>query len=95
MARILTKIILSTALLTMLGACSTVTAPVSRNFPEVPAEIAKACGPLAIVGKPEVKLSELLTIVNSNYLKYHECAAKLDAWNEWYTEQKKAFDQVK
>jgi hypothetical protein len=95
MARILTKIILSTALLAMLGACSTVTAPVSRHFPEVPAEIAKACGPLSVVGKPEVKLSELLTIVNSNYLKYHECAARLDAWNEWYTEQKKAFDQVK
>jgi|APGre2960657423_1045063.scaffolds.fasta_scaffold21683_3 hypothetical protein len=85
---------LSTALLSMLGACSTTT-PVSRHFPEVPAEISKECGPLTIIGKPEVKLSELLTIVNSNYSKYHECSAKLDAWNEWYIEQKKAFDLVK
>lgn len=94
MARLPTKTITALLLTVLLGACST-TVPVARKFPDVPESLTKECGPLQTVGKPEVKLSELLTTVTNNYEKYHECSAKLDAWREWYNEQKRVFDTVK
>jgi hypothetical protein len=41
------------------------------------------------------KLSVLISNVTTNYGKYHECSYKVDAWNNWYIEQKKIFDSVK
>jgi hypothetical protein len=94
MARFPTKTIVILALTTMLGACST-TVPVARKFPDIPESLNQECGSLQTVGKTEVKLSELLTTVTANYGKYHECSAKLEAWREWYNEQKRVFDSVK
>ena len=41
------------------------------------------------------KASELLGTVVDNYGACHENAAKLRAWQEWYREQQKIFEQVK
>jgi hypothetical protein len=50
----------------------------------------------AIDGTPsEVKASQLLDRVVENYGSCHENAAKLEAWQEWYREQKKIFESVK
>jgi len=95
MARFLTKIITVLGLATMLGACSAISVPVTSNFPSIPESLNKDCGPLQIIGKPEVKLSELVTTVTINYEKYHECSAKLEAWREWYNEQKRIFNNIK
>ena len=43
----------------------------------------------------EVKASQLLDRVVENYGSCHENAAKLEAWQEWYKEQKKIFESVK
>jgi len=43
----------------------------------------------------KVKASELLDTVVQNYGACHENAAKLEAWQEWYREQKKIFESVK
>jgi hypothetical protein len=43
----------------------------------------------------EVKASQLLDRVVENYGACYENAAKLEAWQEWYTEQKKIFESVK
>ena len=43
----------------------------------------------------KVKASELLDTVVQNYGSCHENAAKLEAWQEWYKEQKKIFESVK
>ena len=60
----------------------------SRN--EVPERAA------ATDGTPsEVKASQLLDRVVENYGSCHENAAKLEAWQEWYREQKKIFESVK
>ena len=60
----------------------------SRN--EVPERAA------ATDGTPsEVKASQLLDRVVENYGACHENAAKLEAWQEWYREQKKIFESVK
>jgi len=68
--------------------------PVKRNFPEVPAELKVACPDLQKV-KDDAKLSDVISTVSTNYTQYHECRAKVDAWNEWYSNQKEIFDSVK
>ena len=55
-----------------------------------------ARGPSATNGTPsKFKASELLGTVVDNYGACHENAAKLQAWQEWYREQQKIFEQVK
>lgn len=68
--------------------------PVKRNFPEVPAELKVACPELQKV-KDDAKLSDIISTVSTNYTEYHECRAKVDAWNDWYKVQKEIFDSVK
>lgn len=94
MARLYSKIIVVSLLGIVLTGCST-TVPVKRTFPEVPEILLKECGELNTINKPEVKLSELMDTVSKNYSKFHGCAAVVDAWQEWYKEQKKVFDEVK
>lgn len=68
--------------------------PVKRNFPEVPEELKVVCPDLQKV-KQDAKLSDVISTVSTNYTQYHECRAKVDAWNEWYKTQKEVFDSVK
>ena len=68
--------------------------PVKRNFPEVPAELKTACPDLQKV-PDDAKLSDIISKVSTNYSQYHECRSKVDAWNEWYKQQKENFDSVK
>ena len=68
--------------------------PVKRNFPEVPEELRVVCPDLQKV-KDEAKLSDVVSTVSTNYTQYHECRAKVDAWSEWYKNQKEIFDSVK
>jgi len=41
------------------------------------------------------ELSKTLEVVVKNYSKYHECRIKVDAWNQWYQENKKIYDSIK
>jgi len=68
--------------------------PVKRNFPEVPQELKVVCPDLQKV-KDDAKLSDVISTVSSNYTQYHECRAKIDAWNQWYSNQKEIFESVK
>ena len=45
--------------------------------------------------KSSEKLSDLLTTVTTNYGRYHECAARVEAWDSWYKEQKRIYDESK
>lgn len=75
-----------------LSACTSV--PVARHFPEVPEELKVAC--VDLKDTPETtKLSEVISVVVDNYMQYHECRIKTDAWIEWYNSQKKIFEEVK
>jgi hypothetical protein len=70
------------------------TAPVKRNFPDLPPALTTGCN--AIDPVPDTKkLSVVLTVVTKNYAQYQECSIKVDAWRAWYDEQKKIFDSVK
>lgn len=77
----------------VLAGCST-TVPVKQKFPEVPQILLEKCPPLDKIGKPSVSLSELTTTITKNYTKYHLCADAVENWQEWYTQQKKIFEDL-
>ena len=60
------------------------TKPAWPDAPEV-----KQCKDLELVPEGTTKLSETLRVVSRNYGKYHECKASVEAWEDWYTRQKK------
>ena len=76
-----------------LAGCNNV--PVSRYFPEVPADLLVACPDLKLVNTDTTKLSEVVGVVADNYSEYQECRLKVHAWIDWYTTQQKIFDSVK
>ena len=76
----------------LLSACSIVT-PVKRQFPAVPQDLTSVCPELRKLDSTD-KMSEVVSIVASNYGQYQECQAKVDAWNNWYNTQKKIFNSV-
>lgn len=78
----------------LLAGCST-TVPVQRNFPDVPKELKTPCVELKEVKEGTTKLSEVLIVVTENYSQYYECKITVDAWIEWYNQQKKIFEEVK
>lgn len=79
--------------LIFLCGCSTAV-PVKRNFPEAPVVMMENCAPLVKLTE-DVKLSDVAKNISENYSLYHLCAAKHEAWTEWYTIQKQIFDEVK
>jgi hypothetical protein len=66
--------------------------PVKRNFPEVPPELLVNCPDLTSVEDNTEKLSEVLKVITSNYGKYHQCKISVETWIEWYSTQKKIFE---
>lgn len=79
------------ALAFLLTAC--VAVPVERNFPAVPEDLTQQCSKLQEVPTDVTRLSDVLLVVTNNYALYHECALKVETWNEWYKTQKKIFEQ--
>jgi uncharacterized lipoprotein YmbA len=78
----------------MLAGCST-TVPVKRNFPEAPEALIKQCEELKMLEGDKVSITDMLKVVVENYRLHYECANKVEGWTEWYTEQKKIFEDVK
>jgi hypothetical protein len=77
-----------------LAGCSTVT-PVKRTFPAVPEKLLVSCPELKEVDPKTTKLSEVVTVVTENYGAYQECAITTESWIDWYSTQKKIFEEVK
>jgi hypothetical protein len=67
-------------------------APVKRNFPDIPDDLKKSCPELKTIDNGTDQLSRVITTVTENYAQYHECKLKTDTWLEWYKQQKKIFD---
>jgi hypothetical protein len=82
-------------LLIALTGCSTKTVPVTVKFPTAPDRLTTTCRDLKEVPESTDKLSVLSDIVIDNYSQYHYCKTLVDGWNEWYTTQKKIFEEVK
>lgn len=69
--------------------------PVSQRFPDVPKALVERCDSLRKIEGNKVAITEMLKVVVQNYGMYYECAAKVDGWNDWYTEQKRIYESVK
>jgi hypothetical protein len=66
--------------------------PVKPNFPDIPKNLEESCPELKEAKRDSDKLSDLLETVTTNYARYHECHIKVQAWSEWYKNQKKIFE---
>ena len=82
----------SILLLSVLLLCGCTTFPSKPAWPKAP-EV-DSCTDLSIVANTE-KLSETLSVITQNYGKYHECKARVEAWQDWYNEQKKIYEDSK
>lgn len=87
------KLLLFCVSLSTLSGCTTFL-PVKQKFPEAPSVLMEKCEPLSTIDKPEIVFSEFLKVVTENYTKRHSCAKLVEAWQEWYIEQKKISDKV-
>lgn len=87
------KNILLFCALVLVSGCTT-PVPVKQKFPDAPKTLMAKCPELEQIQGDTIVLSEFLKVVTNNYTKYHECAAVLNAWQEWYTEQKAVSDEL-
>lgn len=79
----------------MLSGCSLFSrqVPVTAKFPDRPEMLAQQCEELkeAVQG---MSLTDFTKTLVENTVKYHECKLKVKGWNDWYTEQKKIFEEA-
>jgi len=80
-------------LVSLLAACST-TVPVTPSFPDAPAMLMEKCPELKIIQGEKVSIVDFTKTVSENYTTYYECSARNSAWQEWYTKQKKIWDDA-
>lgn len=88
------KNILLFCVVLLISGCATQAVPVKQKFPEAPAVLLEKCPPLDKIESEEVVFSEFLKTVTNNYTKYHTCAKMLEAWHEWYKDQKTITDEL-
>ena len=79
----------------LLAGCTTTTVPVKPTVPTPTPELMKKCEDLRKIEGDKVAITEMLKVVVHNYSLYYECSTKVDGWQEWYTEQKKIYDNAK
>lgn len=80
------------ALCLFLAGCTT--APITSKFPEAPAILLEKCKELKPL-QEDAKLSDVAKTVTLNYTSYYDCSIKNDSWIEWYTKNKKIYEDLK
>jgi DNA-binding transcriptional regulator YbjK len=53
------------------------------------------CPELKTITGEKVTIVDFTRTVTQNYTTYYECAARTEAWQEWYTRQKQIWEEVK
>jgi flagellar basal body-associated protein FliL len=86
-------VLMAMVVLAMCGGCATVV-PVAAAFPAAPgATYQQSCPDLQKI-KDQPQLSDVSNTISVNYSSYYECAVKLDAWIQWYSQQKTIFESA-
>jgi hypothetical protein len=88
------KLIKLLAIISILLITGCTTVPVTVKFPDVPTLISEKCPQLKTIEGNTVSIVDFTKTVTINYTTYYECAAKSDAWIEWYQIQKKIFEDA-
>jgi hypothetical protein len=89
------KVLCIFAIAILSGCASGIKTNVSMNWPDVPADLKNECPDLSSVDPKTTKLSEVLTVVSSNYSEYYSCKDRVNNWIEWYNTQQKIYNSVK
>ena len=77
----------------LLAGCST-SIPVTPIFPNATPELMKKCEDLKKIEGDKVAITDMLKVIVTNYTMYYECSTKVEGWQEWYSEQKKIYDEA-
>jgi hypothetical protein len=64
------------------------------KFPDAPPELTTKCPELNEVAENTKELSKVLDVVVVNYSTYYECRIKVEAWQDWYVNQKKIYNDA-
>lgn len=78
----------------LLTGCAT-SIPVAPKFPDAPAVLLEKCSLLKTIPTETTVFSEMTKIIVENYGMYHECAAAVEAWQEWHKDQKRIYKEVR
>jgi hypothetical protein len=78
----------------LITACSTAV-PVTQNFPNAPDMLMEKCPQLKTIAGEKVSIVDFTKTVSENYTTYYQCAGRTEAWIDWYSQQKKIWDDVK
>ena len=78
----------------LLSACSTAV-PVAQKFPEAPEMLMEKCPELKTIVGEKISIVDFTKTVSENYTSYYQCAAGKEAWIDWYSQQKKIWDDIK
>lgn len=70
------------------------TVPLEMKFPEAPENLQVKTNDLVEIPEDNKTLSGLLETVTINYSSYYECKARVDGWQEWYSTNKKLFEEA-
>lgn len=81
-------------LFVLLVGCSTVV-PITPRFPDAISELQEKCEELKKIEGDRITITDMLKTVVENYSLYYQCSAKVDGWQEWYTQQKKIYESLK
>lgn len=82
-------------LLLISGCASKPPLVVKPPFPDTVDELKVLCPDLAIIPENTTELSDILSIVTDNYAEYKKCKIRVEQWNQWYTDSKKTYDDIK
>ena len=70
------------------------TVPVVPDFPKLPESTTMTvpCPELKAL-KADPTISDISSVLNQNYHQYYECAVRVDAWNDWYRQQRDLYNK--
>ena len=83
---------LAISLILCLSGCAAV--PVTASFPDAPEMLMEHCADLKLIAGEKISIVDFVKTITENYTTYYECSSRNQAWQEWYTKQKKIWDEV-
>ena len=91
-----TFVIVGIVLLFVLALCTgcSTPVPIRPQFPPVPQALMENCPQLKTIAQDNTDVRDFLKTVIENYAYYYQCADKNQAWQEWYRESKKIYENI-
>jgi hypothetical protein len=65
------------------------------KWPDAPAELQQPATDLKPLPAEKKTLADLIENANENYGTYYQLKEKYEAWQHWYSDQKKIYESVK